>query len=120
MSVGAQQVPPYYGSCCVFSVIKTLHEGMIGDFPRTVEGRFFLIGKNVAKKCGVFLHKNVQHAVDEWWISRRVSRGGHTAFTGSGPLRGSGVFSLGFMTAPHGRYMGELATLVFGLPPRCP
>ena len=53
----------------MFWVIKTLHEGRDGDFPRKVGGRFLEIGKNVAKTCSVFLHKNVQHAVDEWWIS---------------------------------------------------
>ena len=37
-----------------------------------VEERFILIGKNVAKTCSVFLHKNVQHAVDEWWINEGV------------------------------------------------
>ena len=67
VSVGTQQVPPYYGSCRVFHAVKTLHEGLSRDFPGKVEGSFFEIGKNVAKTCSVFLHKNVQHAVDEWW-----------------------------------------------------
>ena len=53
----------------MFWVIKTLHEGVIGDFPREFEGRFFEIGKKTLIMCSVFLHKNVQHAVDEWWIS---------------------------------------------------
>ena len=53
----------------MFWVIKTQHEEAIGEFPREVEERFFEIGKNMAKTCSVFLHKNVQHAVDEWWIS---------------------------------------------------
>ena len=65
----ARLVPPYYGSCCVFRAGKTLHEGLRGDFAREVEGRFFDVGKKAAKTCSVFLHKNVQHAVDEWWIS---------------------------------------------------
>ena len=47
---------------------KTLHEEAMGDFRRKVEERFLQDGKKVAKMCSVFLHKNVQHAVDEWWL----------------------------------------------------
>ena len=59
----------------MFWVIKTQHEERDRDLPRKVEGRFFQDGKNVAKTCSVFLHKNVQHAVDEWWISWRKGAG---------------------------------------------
>ena len=59
----------------MFRVIKTLHEGAIGDFPRKVKERFLEIGKKTSKMCSVFLHKNVQHTVDEWLISWR-ERGG--------------------------------------------
>ena len=59
----------------MFWVIKTQHEGRDGDFPRKVEGRFFEIGKKTSIMCSVFLHKNVQHAMDEWWISWRGERG---------------------------------------------
>ena len=61
----AQRVPPYYGSCCVFRVIKTQHEEGMGDFPREVEGRFFKNGKNMAKKRSVFLHATIRHAADK-------------------------------------------------------
>ena len=53
----------------MFWVIKTQHEGVIGDFPWELEGRFFEIGKKTLIMRSVFLRKNVQHAVDEWWIS---------------------------------------------------
>ena len=55
----------------MFWVIKTQHEGLLRDFPGKVEGRFLEIGKKTLIMCSVFLHKNVQHAVDEWWISWR-------------------------------------------------
>ena len=54
----------------MFWVIKTQHEEAIGKFPREVEERFFEIGKKTLIMCSVFLHENVQHAVDVWWISR--------------------------------------------------
>ena len=53
----------------MFWVIKTQHEERDGDIPRKVEGIIFEIGKKALKTCSVFLHRNVQHAVDEWWIS---------------------------------------------------
>ena len=53
----------------MFWVIKTQHEGRDRDVPKEVEERFFEIGKNTLKTCSVFLANNVQHAVDEWWIS---------------------------------------------------
>ena len=59
----------------MFHAVKTLHEGLSGDFPREVEERFFKIGKNMAKTCSVFLHGNVQHAVDKWWVSLHVRQG---------------------------------------------
>ena len=49
----------------MFWVIKTLHEGAMGDFPREVEGRFFQVGKNVVKKRSVFLHATIRHAAEE-------------------------------------------------------
>ena len=36
---------------------------------------FFKIGKNTLKMRSVFLHRNVQHAVDEWWISPEAQKG---------------------------------------------
>ena len=53
----------------MFWVIETQREGVIGDFARKVEERFLGIGKKTSKACSVFLHENVQHAVDERWIS---------------------------------------------------
>ena len=53
----------------MFWVIKTQHEGRIGDFTGKVEERLFEIGKKTLIMCSVFLRKNVQHAVDERWIS---------------------------------------------------
>ena len=41
----------------------------LANFLRKVEGRFFEIGKKTSIMSSVFLHKNVQHAVDERWIS---------------------------------------------------
>ena len=58
----------------MFWVIKTQHEGGDGDFAREVEERFILIGKKTLIMCSVFLHKNVQHAVDEWWMNEGVGR----------------------------------------------
>ena len=59
----------------MFWVIKTQHEGRNRDFPRKFEEIFLEIGKKTSIMCSVFLHRNVQHAVDEWWISWR-GRGG--------------------------------------------
>ena len=86
----AQQVPPYYGSCCVFHAGKTLHERLRGDFSRKFERRFFAIGKNTLKTCSVFLHRNVQHAVDEWWISWPASFADFTTKQRSNERRRSG------------------------------
>ena len=44
-------------------------------FPGEVKEDYFEIGKKTSKTCSVFLRKNVQYAVDEWWISWRGGRG---------------------------------------------
>ena len=75
VSVGAEQAPLSVGRCSVFHAVKTLHEGLSGDFPRKMEERISKVGKKAAKMRSVFLHKNVQHAVDELWVSRRVGQG---------------------------------------------
>ena len=53
-------------------------------FRGNLKGDLFQIGKKTSKKRSVFLHKNVQHAGDEWWISWRVGQGGWVPLGGSG------------------------------------
>ena len=73
----------------MFWVIKTLHEGRDGDFPREFEGRFFKIGKNVVKKRSVFLHATIRHVADGWWTRAR-SEDVHVGFPWgqTAPVRG--------------------------------
>ena len=107
MSVGAEHILPYYGSYCVFRVIKMLHEKLNGDFPWKVEIRIFRDGRNVAKTCSVFLHATIRHAGDEWWMNEGM---GALLMGGAGAKEGSPQSH----TEEHGVKQGDGSGLEYG------